>query len=90
MRFGVPWRETNGNARLGCSRREATERIETLTEREREVFGHVIRGRLNDRRLPMNSESRSARSMSRGNITTKLGVPSVAELTQLAHVAGLL
>src|SRR5205823_2611125 len=30
-----------------AQRREANERIGTLSEREREVLGHVIRGRLN-------------------------------------------
>ena len=71
-------------------RREATERIETLTEREREVFGHVIRGRLNKQIADELRIAERTVKCHRGNITTKLGVPSVAELTQLAHVAGLL
>ena len=71
-------------------RREATERIETLTEREREVFGHVIRGRLNKQIADELCIAERTVKCHRGNITTKLGVPSVAELTQLAHAAGLL
>lgn len=70
--------------------REARERIETLTEREREVFGHVIRGRLNKQIADdLNIAERTVKCH-RGNITAKLGVPSVAELTRLAHEAGLL
>lgn len=70
--------------------REAKERIETLTEREREVFGHVIRGRLNKQIADdLNIAERTVKCH-RGNITAKLGVPSVAELTRLAHEAGLL
>jgi FixJ family two-component response regulator len=70
-------------------RREAKERLETLTGREREVFGHVIRGRLNKQIADdLNIAERTVKCH-RGNITTKLGVPSAAELTRLAHEAGM-
>jgi FixJ family two-component response regulator len=72
-----------------AQRREANERIATLSEREREVFGHVIRGRLNKQIADDLRISERTVKHHRGNITTKLGVPSVAELTRLAHEAGI-
>jgi FixJ family two-component response regulator len=69
--------------------REAKERIETLTEREREVFSHVIRGRLNKQIADDLCIAERTVKCHRGNITTKLGVPSAAELTRLAHEAGM-
>lgn len=71
-----------------AQRQEAKERIETLTKREREVFGHVIRGRLNKQIADDLGISERTVKHHRGNITTKVGVPSVAELTRLAHEAG--
>jgi len=68
---------------------EAKERIETLTRREREVFGHVIQGRLNKQIADDLRIAERTVKCHRGNITTKLGVPSVAELTRLAHEAGM-
>ena len=82
-------------ARDACERktrvqqREARERIETLTEREREVFGHVIRGRLNKQIADDLGIAERTVKCHRGSITAKLGVPSVAELTRLAHEAGI-
>jgi len=70
-------------------RREANERIGTLTEREREVFGHVIRGRLNKQIADDLGITERTVKCHRQSITTKLGVPSVAELTRLAHLAGI-
>ncbi len=70
-------------------RREAKERIETLSEREREVFGHVIRGRLNKQIADDLGIAERTVKCHRGSITMKLGVPSVAELTRLAHEAGI-
>jgi FixJ family two-component response regulator len=69
-------------------RREAKERIETLTEREREVFGHVILGRLNKQIADDLRIAERTVKCHRGNITAKLGVPSVAQLTRLAQQAG--
>jgi len=72
-----------------AQRREAHERIATLTEREREVFGHVIRGRLNKQIGDDLGITERTVKCHRQSITTKLGVPSVAELTRLALEAGL-
>src|SRR4051812_2687326 len=67
-----------------AQRREANEKIDTLTEREREVFGHVIRGRLNKQIADDLGITERTVKCHRQSITTKLGVPSVAELTRLA------
>jgi FixJ family two-component response regulator len=71
-------------------RRELSARLETLTEREREVFGHVIRGQLNKQIASDLGIAERTVKHHRHAITGKLGVPSVAELTQLAHQAGIL
>jgi len=71
-------------------RREANERIGTLSEREREVLGHVIRGRLNKQIADDLGIKERTVKYHRQSITTKLGVPSVAELTRLALEAGVL
>jgi len=70
-------------------RRTANERIDTLSEREREVFGHVIRGRLNKQIAGDLGVTERTVKCHRQRITTKLGVPSVAELTRLALEAGI-
>jgi FixJ family two-component response regulator len=72
-----------------AQRREANDRIGALTEREREVFGHVIRGRLNKQIADDLGITERTVKCHRQSITTKLGVPSVAELTRLAHLAGI-
>ena len=72
-----------------AQRREAKERIATLSEREREVFGHVICGRLNKQIADDLGITERTVKCHRKSITTKLGVPSVAELTRLAHQAGI-
>lgn len=71
------------------ARREALERIERLTAREREVFSHVIHGRLNKQIADDLGITERTVKCHRQSITTKLGVPSVAELTRLAVEAGL-
>lgn len=72
-----------------AQQREAKERIGTLTEREREVFGHVIRGRLNKQIGDDLGITERTVKCHRQSITTKLGLPSVAELTRLALEAGI-
>jgi two-component system response regulator FixJ len=67
-----------------AQRREVLERIGTLTEREREVYSHVIRGRLNKQIADDLGITERTVKCHRQSITTKLGVPSVAELTRLA------
>jgi FixJ family two-component response regulator len=82
-------------ARDACEReartrqREVSARLETLTAREREVFDHVVRGRLNKQIGHYLGISERTVKHHRHAITTKLRVPSVAELTRLAHEAGL-
>jgi FixJ family two-component response regulator len=71
-------------------RQEVATLFKTLTEREREVFGHVVRGRLNKQIAADLGINERTVKLHRTSITTKLGVPSVAELTRLAQEAGLL
>jgi FixJ family two-component response regulator len=58
-------------------------RFEVLTEREREVLQHVLRGQLNKQiAADLGIHERTVK-LHRTAITTKLGVSSVAELTKL-------
>ena len=64
-------------------------RFDALTEREREVLQHVLRGQLNKQiAADLGIHERTVK-LHRTAITTKLGVPSVAELTRLAQESGL-
>lgn len=84
---------------LGRGARERRERAqrealragwETLTPREREVLAWVLQGRLNKQiagRLGLNERTVK---LHRTNITRKLGLSSVAEMTRWAQEAGLL
>jgi FixJ family two-component response regulator len=57
--------------------------IDTLTDREREVLEHVIRGQLNKQiAADLGIHERTVK-LHRTSITAKLGVHSVAELTRL-------
>jgi FixJ family two-component response regulator len=68
---------------------ELRARFDALSEREREVLGHVVRGRLNKQIADdLRIHERTVKAH-RTAITTKLGVPSVAELTRLSIEAGL-
>jgi two-component system response regulator FixJ len=71
-------------------RREIGARFEKLTKREREVLSHVVRGRLNKQIAGDLGIHERTVKLHRTSITTKLRAPSVAELTRLAHEAGLL
>jgi FixJ family two-component response regulator len=79
-------REREGRAQ----RRELRARFEGLTRRELEVLGHVVRGRLNKQIAGDLGIHERTVKLHRTAITTKLQVQSVAELTRLAHEAGLL
>lgn len=60
-----------------------------LSEREMEVLSHVVRGRMNKEiAADLNINLRTVK-LHRTNITRKLKVQSVAELTRLADEAGL-
>ena len=78
-------REREGRAR----QRELRARFDTLTRRELEVLGHVVRGRLNKQIAGDLGIHERTVKLHRTAITTKLHVQSVAELTRLAHEAGL-
>ena len=60
-----------------------------LSERELEVLGHVIRGKMNKEIADDLSINLRTVKLHRTNITRKLNVQSVAELTRLADEAGL-
>ena len=74
------------DAREGAERtrvQEARGRFDALTGREREVLEHVLRGQLNKQiAADLGIHERTLR-LHRTAITTKVGVQSVAELTQL-------
>ena len=65
------------------------QRFALLTEREREVLGLVVHGRMNKQiSAELGIHERTVK-LHRTAITTKVGVRSVAELTTLAREAGL-
>jgi FixJ family two-component response regulator len=77
-------REREGRARHDALRA----RLEALTQREREVLGHVVRGRLNKQiAADLGIHERTVK-LHRTAITTKLCVRSMAELTLLVQQAG--
>lgn len=64
--------------------------FELLTDREQEVLGYVVRGKLNKQiAADLGIHERTVK-LHRTNITTKLRVQSVAELTRLVQEAGFL
>jgi len=69
--------------------RDLRRRFDELSERELEVLQHVVRGRMNKQiAADLNINERTVK-LHRTNITRKLGVQSVAELTRMADEAGL-
>lgn len=64
--------------------------FETLTARELEVLGHVIRGRLNKQIAGDLGIHERTVKLHRTAVMAKLGVRSVAALTQLAQEVGML
>lgn len=63
-------------------------RLETLTDREREVLGHVVQGKLNKQIAGDLGIHERTVKLHRTTLTNKLGVQSVAELTRLWLEAG--
>ncbi|HTV41204.1 MAG TPA: response regulator [Candidatus Sulfotelmatobacter sp.] len=64
-------------------------RLDVLSERELEVLSHVVRGKMNKEiAADLNINERTVK-LHRTNITRKLKVHSVAELTSFAAEAGL-
>jgi FixJ family two-component response regulator len=72
-------REREERARV----QQARARFDALTEREREVLAHVLRGQLNKQIAGDLGIHERTVKLHRTAITTKVGVQSVAELTQL-------
>jgi len=82
--------ERDADARAARVRREQLEhRFAGLTEREREVLGYVVSGRMNKQIAAALGIHERTVKLHRNAITTKLGVRSVAELTTLARQTGL-
>lgn len=63
--------------------------FELLTDREREVLQHVVQGKLNKQIASDLGIHERTVKLHRTHLTTKLGVPSVAELTRLVQAAGV-
>ena len=68
---------------------ELRRRFATLSEREMEVLGHVVRGQLNKQIAAALGINERTVKLHRTNITRKLQMQSVAELTRSAKEAGL-
>ncbi len=65
------------------------QRFDLLTDREREVLRHVVQGKLNKQiAADLGIHERTVK-LHRTNITTKLQVRSVAELTRMVQEAGV-
>jgi FixJ family two-component response regulator len=71
------------------SRRRLCERFATLSPREREVLGHVVQGKLNKQIADALGINLRTVKLHRTNLTRRLQIQSVAELTSLAAEAGL-
>ncbi|MFO1313973.1 MAG: response regulator [Burkholderiales bacterium] len=68
---------------------EARGRLERLTPREREVFAHVIAGRLNKVIADRLGTAEHTVKVHRGRVMDKLGAASVADLVRLAQQLGI-
>jgi two-component system response regulator FixJ len=69
--------------------RELRARFDALTLRELEVLEHVVRGRMNKQIADALGINERTVKLHRTNLTRRLQVQSVAELTRLAEEAGL-
>jgi FixJ family two-component response regulator len=81
--------ERDARERLERERQQRlTGRLAELSEREKEVLGHVVLGKMNKEiAADLNINLRTVK-LHRTNITRKLNVQSVAELTRLADETG--
>lgn len=70
------------------ARSELRQRFARLTERELEILGHVVRGRMNKQIAGDLGIHERTVKLHRSAITTKVGVRSAAELATLAREAG--
>jgi len=69
--------------------RAITERLATLTPRERQVLEHVVRGRLNKQIAADLGTVEKTIKVHRGRVMQKMGARSLAELVQLAGSVGV-
>ena len=70
-------------------REELFTRLDRLSERELEVLGHVVMGKLNKQIAADLTINERTVKLHRTHLTRKLEVQSVAELTRLTREAGL-
>jgi len=78
--------ERDANERGSRARRQQLERrFAALTDRELEVLGHVVHGRMNKQIAAALGSHEGTVKLHRRAITTKLGVHGVAELTTLTR-----
>jgi FixJ family two-component response regulator len=80
------------NRALRRLRDEATEierRLASLTQREREVFEHVVTGRLNKQIAAELGTVEKTVKFHRANVMKKMAVRTVADLVRLAERAGI-
>jgi FixJ family two-component response regulator len=68
---------------------EATRRVDSLTEREREVLKFVITGRLNKQIADEMEIREKTVKVHRGKVMEKMRVKSVADLVRLAAIGGI-
>jgi FixJ family two-component response regulator len=77
----------------GNARRDAREavgaRFASLSERERQVLQHVIRGRLNKQIAAELKIALQTVKVHRGRVMEKMGCDSVAELVRACQLAGI-
>ena len=69
--------------------RELRHRVNALTEREIQVLGHVVQGKLNKQIADELGINERTVKLHRTNLTRTLQIHSVAELTRLAEELGL-
>jgi FixJ family two-component response regulator len=69
--------------------RELSSRLAGLSVREREVLSHVVRGKMNKEIAAALQINLRTVKLHRTNITRKLSIQSVAELTRMADETGL-
>jgi len=82
--------ERNSRERQQRQRKqELRARFNELSDREKEVLGHVVQGKMNKEIAAILNINLRTVKLHRTNITRKLAVQSVAELTRLADEAGL-
>jgi len=78
--------ERDANERVSRARRQELERrFAALTDREREVLGHVVHGRMNKQIAAALGIHERTVKLHRHAITTTLGLQRIAELTTLTR-----